>query len=352
MVQWGKYYNGTTFYSVSDALHATQPPTNGVVAVAAGQGHALALTSSNTVIAWGLTTSPASTIPTGRNLTNITAIACGYNFSLVLSNNGTAFAWGDNSYGQTNIPTYVNNVAAISAGGTHALALQSNGTVLYWGSGTGPTNPPNALLGPTTVAIASGGDHDMALLSTGNMVAWGLNNYGQTNIPNYQSNVMAIAAGDNHSVALLNNGTIVAWGNNANGQTNIPQINPTYSQTVKLLAAGGNHTMAGIFSPLVQYPINISKDLLLIYNSTGTSSSSTVCSYYMAHRPMALTAHSLGIDCATDEGMSWSAYISTFVAPIKTWLSNNPTLRPQYVVLFQDLPSRVTNSWGSNTMSA
>ncbi len=27
-----------------------------------------------------------------------------------------------------------------------------------------------------------------------------------------------------------------------------------------------------------------------------------------------------------------------------TWLSNNPTLRPQYVILFQDLPSRITNA--------
>ncbi len=33
-----------------------------------------------------------------------------------------------------------------------------------------------------------------------------------------------------------------------------------------------------------------------------------------------------------------------FVAPVLTWLSNNPTLRPQYVILFQDLPSRITNA--------
>jgi hypothetical protein len=36
-----------------------------------------------------------------------------------------------------------------------------------------------------------------------------------------------------------------------------------------------------------------------------------------------------------------SDYISNFSGPIVDWLSNNPTKRPSYVVLFQDLPSRL-----------
>ncbi|HUD49142.1 MAG TPA: RCC1 domain-containing protein, partial [Candidatus Baltobacteraceae bacterium] len=179
------------------------------------------------------------------------------------------------------------------------------------------------------------------------------------------SNVMAIAAGDNHCVALLNNGTLVEWGDNADGQADVPgaqQIITNYTEVgpyppspsiysvtnppfiVKLIAAGGNHTMATIFSPLVQYPVNVSKDLLLIYNSSTNSYSSNVCAYYMAHRPMASTANHLGISCAANEGISWTNYLSTFVGPIVTWLSNNPTLRPQYVILFHDLPSRYTNA--------
>jgi hypothetical protein len=61
---------------------------------------------------------------------------------------------------------------------------------------------------------------------------------------------------------------------------------------------------------------------------------------------MASNANSLGINCATNEGISWGNYTNTFVAPVVAWLSNNPTLRPQYVILFQDLPSRFTNASG------
>jgi alpha-tubulin suppressor-like RCC1 family protein len=131
----------------------------------------------------------------------------------------------------------------------------------------------------------------MALTSKGTVVAWGNNASGQTSVPVGLSNVMAIAAGGAHSVALLNDGTMVAWGDDANGQANIPlQItNFTVSNTgsppspdnavtnyfgpivAKLIAAGGNHTMAAIFSPLVQYPIDVSKDLLLIYNTATNS---------------------------------------------------------------------------------
>jgi hypothetical protein len=49
---------------------------------------------------------------------------------------------------------------------------------------------------------------------------------------------------------------------------------------------------------------------------------------------MMSNAMRLGIGCATNEGISWSSYTNTFVAPIVAWLSNNPTLRPQYVILF------------------
>ena len=74
----------------------------------------------------------------------------------------------------------------------------------------------------------------------------------------------------------------------------------------------GDHTMAAIFSPLVQYPIDVSKDLLLIYNSTNISYSSNVCAYYMAHRPMVGNANVLGLSCTTNEGIVMSDYTNSF----------------------------------------
>ncbi len=284
---------------------------------------------------------------TQPNWSNVTAIACGEGFDLGLSN-GTVLAWGNDSSNQINVPAYLTNVIAIATGTSHSLALQSNGTIVSWGDQPGgTTNVPVTL--SNVVAIAAGLNHNLALQSNGIVVAWGDNVYGQCTIPPAATNgnVMAIAAGDNHSAALLNNGTVVEWGYNGQGETNVPQSNPTNPVIVKLLAAAGNHTIVGIFSPLLQYPVNVSKDLLLIYNSNSINSS-TVCAYYMAHRPMVGSANCLGISCTTNEGISWSAYTSNFVAPIVTWLSNNPTLRPHYVVLFQDLPSEFTNSFGES----
>ena len=159
------------------------------------------------------------------------------------------------------------------------------------------------------------------------------------------SNVMAIAAGDYFSMAVLNNGTIVEWGDNTYGQTNAPQSNPTNPVNVKLIAAAGNHAMAGIWSSGVQYPINVANDLLLVYNSNSLDSKA-VFSYYTNNRPMISGANSIGLPCTTGTnlGISQSDYLSTFCAPIVGWLTNHPTKRPQYVVLFNDLPSCITNT--------
>ena len=132
------------------------------------------------------------------------AIAAGTNFSVALRSNGTLVAWGDNAYGQTNVPANLSNVVSIAAGGAQALALRRDGTVTNWGATSG-------------------------------------------SIPNSLTNVMGIAAGYAHSAALRNDSTVVTWGDNSNGQTN---MGAGLSQ-VKSIAAGGNHTLAAIFSSLV-----------------------------------------------------------------------------------------------------
>jgi hypothetical protein len=111
---------------------------------------------------------------------------------------------------------------------------------------------------------------------------------------------------------------------------------------VKLLAAAGNHTMAGIFSSWVQYPVNVFTDLLLIYNSNSIDSWN-VCQYYLTHRPMVSSANVLGIGCTNGEIVDSTDFANTVIAPIQDWLNINPTKRPAYVILFQDIPSRVEN---------
>ena len=71
----------------------------GVIAIAAGYAHSLALKSDGTVVAWGSNDYGQSNVPAG--LTGVTAIAGGYGHSLALKSDGTVVAWGDNHYGQT-----------------------------------------------------------------------------------------------------------------------------------------------------------------------------------------------------------------------------------------------------------
>ena len=107
---------------------------------------------------------------------------------------------------------------------------------------------------------------------------------------------------------------------------------------VKLIAAGGNHTLVAVFSPLVQYPVDASKDLLLIYNTTSTNSI-FVKDYYLAHRPMASGANALGIACTTSFTMANTDFTNQIVTPLLEWLAANPTKHPQYLILLLDVPS-------------
>ena len=363
VVQWGQYFVNKTFYSVTNTNVASLPPASGVAAVAAGLGQALALMTNGTVVAWGVYSDPSAQVP--PNLTGVKAISCGFEFSVALLTNGMVTAWGSGFMGLTNVPSGLSNVTAISASTWHTLALQSNGTVVAWGyDGSGETNVPPTL--SNVVAIAAGGSHSLALTSAGIVIAWGDDSYGQCEVPSGMSNVMAIAAGEEHSLALLNDGTLVSWGDNTYGQTYIPSFSTnnlfkqipegldpsaTYNYVpenvpVRLIAAGGDHSVVGIFSPLVQYlPVDVSKDLLLLWDTQSPGNgSSNVCAYYMANRPMMSSANSLGIGCATNEILSQSDFTNIFFPPILNWLAMNPTKRPTYAVLFQDLPSIVDDN--------
>jgi alpha-tubulin suppressor-like RCC1 family protein len=336
VTQWGQYWDGTNFYALG-----SPPPFTNIVAVAAGRGHDLALTSTGVVTNWGLTNGPANFVPT--KLPAVKAIAAGWNHNVALLTNGAVFAWGNNTYGQTNVPgdlTNANAAIAIAASALHSVALRVNGTVAAWGNTNGQTSPSGLT---NVVAVAAGEYHCLALQSNGLVFAWGSNNLGQCNVPAGLSNVMAVAAGWGHSAALKNDDSIVEWGDNGAGQTNVPQPYPgDPSIPIKLIAAGGNHTLAAIWSPLVQYPIDVSKDLLLIYNTNSPGNgSSNVCAYYLAHRPMVAKANVLAIGCTNTEIIEPGDYATNLAGPVRNWLAANPTKRPSYVILFQDIPSRV-----------
>ena len=142
---------------------------------------------------------------------------------------------------------------------------------------------------------------------------------------------------------MANDSTVLSWGDNSSGQTN---LGAGLTQ-VKSIAAGGNHTLAAIFSSLAQYPVDVTRDLLLIYNSTSTNSI-VVKDYYLAHRPLVLHANVLGFACPTNEQIDLATFANQIALPILQWFTNNPTRHPQFIILFPDIPSGVHLSFTAN----
>lgn len=149
----GQLGNGT----LTDSSIPVQALVTNVIDVDAGDAHSLALKADGTVWVWGRnnwgqlgngTQSPlmtaGSTVPVQvPGLVGIVEIAAGAFHNLALASDGTVWAWGDNRQGQlatatslSTIPVQVlglTGVVEIAAGSAHSLARRDDGTVWGWG---------------------------------------------------------------------------------------------------------------------------------------------------------------------------------------------------------------------------
>jgi len=223
---WGRNDNGqlgatsittskqTTAYNISTA--ASLPV---ITAIAAGQGHALVVDKNGNVWSWGSNSngqlgnnstvdspSPVEVVGLANsgNLAGIASVAAGDLNSFAITTSGTVVAWGLNGAGQLGnggstdspVPVAVSgltNVKAISAGYSHALALDTSGAIWAWGSdsvgemGNGTTtgsSTPQANGQTGMTGCSAGYFFSLALKSTGMATtdmawAWGNDDSGQ-----------------------------------------------------------------------------------------------------------------------------------------------------------------------------
>jgi len=301
------------FSSKPVQVHVGTFPNNFVMAIAAGGNHSLAVVglengTSGQVYGWGYNgfgqvgdgtladkNQPTQVVSTSGPFNGIIKVAAGGSHSLALTSNNNVYAWGNNNNGQAAInplnplgtfirqpdtlvidPTTqqpLKNVTQIAAGGSNSYALEDDGIdpitptsvqkLWAWGYngmgqiGLDPSSQtplgyqfvPNAIDmsaagvvgagGKSILKIAAGVDHLLILVSDGSVWAIGFNGFGQlgnndslrlnksTIVQVLGSNgqplggVTDIMALGNQSFA-KSSGIWLGWGDNGNGQLGNP----------------------------------------------------------------------------------------------------------------------------------
>ena len=274
---------------------------SGVIAIAAGYRHSLAVTydvstGQRKVWAWGwnqygqlgdgTTTDritpvevkvPAGVVPS--------LVAAGAEHSMLVTTDGAIWVWGANGTGQLGDGTTTDfitpkqvsgfsDIRAFAVGNYHNLIVKQDGTLWAWGTnyygelGDGTTTSQKSpmqvpgMVGMADVAASLG--HSLALKQDGTVWAWGLNEYGQLGIGSAEvidhsvpvvvpgfNGVTDVSASPMHTVALKDDGTVWAWGTNLGGQlgdgTQTDRTSPVRTQGLagaSAVAAGGFFSMA------------------------------------------------------------------------------------------------------------
>lgn len=280
--------------------------TSGVAAITVGSHHACALTTTGGVKCWGYNTwgqlgDDTSTerhtpVDVSGLTSGIAAIAAGDSHTCAVTTTGGVKCWGRNGYGQLGDNTttarstavavsgLTSGVSAIGAGYSHSCALTTAGGVKCWGdNGRGqlgdntttshstPVDVSGLTSGVSAIAVADA-SFNCALTTAGGVKCWGRNDYGQlgdnstterhtpADVSGLTSGAAGIAAGGYHACAKTTTGSVKCWGRNSDGQlgdaTTTQRLTPV---TVSLTDAGSLALAQGwnLVGNSVQAPITV-----------------------------------------------------------------------------------------------
>ena len=292
LYSWGYNWNG----QLGDTLDGwgNIKPRPGLIlsnirAVAAGEGHALALDNTGKLFVFGssfdgqlglgsagIDTHLAK--PTAV-MTHVLSMDAGSGHSLVITSDHALYAFGRNRQGQLGTGDKVSltrplrvitgDVYDASAGDRHSLAVLGDGSLLSWGEnlfgqlGTGDTKEqlkPKHVLSDVYRAYA-GRETSFAIRTDNSLWGWGKGIgalLGQSNAENalqltpvkIMDNVAEVAIGASHVLVLKTDNTLWCAGDNWLGQLGVQNGNRKISQLTQLssgitaIAAGGWHSLA------------------------------------------------------------------------------------------------------------
>jgi alpha-tubulin suppressor-like RCC1 family protein len=159
ILSWGSDISGELGNDIEYLSQSTPVAVNGannIIAIAAGGAYCLALKSDGSLLSWGsdgqgqlgddaVSANKSIPVAVSPEANGIVAIAAGDSHALAIKSDGTLLSWGWDGFGQLGddlakadkftpvAVTAASNVVAVAAGQIHSLALKSDGTLLSWG---------------------------------------------------------------------------------------------------------------------------------------------------------------------------------------------------------------------------